>query len=201
MEVFIFILLMKYFLCFQIAHLESFSQINSGPNLTSHYLDISEFDQNDVMHLSIIVYSGEMDKIIHYGFSDNTSIKSNLLTYTIDTTSTEHSYSSKNKNHKNSYTTPYNKYYYDIKKVENAKYLLIKCTGYTGTSMEYVFLPMSSTNFYIVFGIIFAICIASIIIYIVCIIRKKRMEDDLLEKKADLQPMVPQDNQPAYSNY
>lgn len=67
--------------------------------------------------------------------------------------------------------------------------------------MEYVFLPMSSTGFYIVFGIIFAICIASIIIYIVCIIRKKRMEDDLLEKKADLQPMVPQDNQPAYNNY
>jgi len=87
MEAFIFILLMKYFLCFQIAHLESFSQTNSGPNLTNHYLDISEFDQNDVMHLSIIVYSGEMDKIIHYGFSDNTSIKSNLLTYTIDTTS------------------------------------------------------------------------------------------------------------------
>lgn len=38
-----------------------------------------------------------MDKIIHYGSSDNTSIKSNLLTYTIDTTSTEHAYSTKKK--------------------------------------------------------------------------------------------------------
>ena len=97
MKAFIIILLMNYFLCFQTAHLESFSLLSSGSNITNYYLDISEFDQNDVMHLSIIVYSGEMDKIIHYGFSDNTSIKSNLLTYTIDTTSTEHSYSTKKK--------------------------------------------------------------------------------------------------------
>ena len=131
----------------------------------------------------------------------HTSIKSNLLTYTIDTTSTEHSYSTKKTTKKNSYTKPANRYYYDIKKVENAKYLLIQCTGNTGTSIKYMFMPMSSIVFYIIYGIIFAICIASIIIYIVCIIRKKRMEDNLIGKKADLQPMVPQDNQPTYSNY
>ena len=42
------------------------------------------------MHLAIVVISGVIDKNIHYGFSDNTSISTNLLTFTIDTTSSEY---------------------------------------------------------------------------------------------------------------
>ena len=92
MKAIIFILLMNYFICYQMVHFKSFSLSSSESNITTNYLDISEYDQNDVMHLVIIVKSWEIDKSIHYGFSDNTSIASNLLSYTADTTSSESSY-------------------------------------------------------------------------------------------------------------
>ena len=44
------------------------------------------------MHLVIILKKGEIDKIIHYGFSDKTSISSNLLSYKADTKSSESFY-------------------------------------------------------------------------------------------------------------
>ena len=79
MKAIIFIFLMNYFFCYQIVHLKSFSSLSSDSTARNHYLDISNYDQNDEMHLAIVVKSGEIDKSIHYGFSDNTSISTNLL--------------------------------------------------------------------------------------------------------------------------
>ena len=160
-------LLVKYFLCFQMVYLKSFSSFVSETNITTYHLDISDYEQNDVMHLCIIVMVGEINKLISYGFSDETSITSNLLKYTIDTTSSE-SFTKKGKSSK-THSTTYTegmKYYYDIEKVENAKYLLIQCTGYTGVSIEYEFMPMSAIGFYILFGVLFVVCYAGIFIYI-----------------------------------
>jgi len=102
-------------------HLNSFSLLSSEPkpNITTNYLDISEFEQDDVMHLAIVVKHGEIDKIIHYGFSDNTSVSTNFLTYKADTISTEQgtSKSKSSKSHTTNYT-PITKYYYDIKKAK-----------------------------------------------------------------------------------
>ena len=92
MKAIIIFVLLKYFLCYQMVHLKSFSSLNSESNITTQYLDISEFEQNDEMHLVIIVKKGEIDKNIHYGFSDKTSISSNLLSYKADTKSSESFY-------------------------------------------------------------------------------------------------------------
>ena len=94
------------------------------------------------------------------------------------------------------------KYYYDIKKAENAKYLLIKCTGYTGSSIEFTFNPMSSIVMYIIIGVILFLCFASSIVYICWNSKKEeRLDNKIIEQKTDLAPINPTDNQPAYSNY
>ena len=198
MKAFIFIFLMNYFFCYQIVHLKSFSSLSSESSARTHYIDISEFDQNDEMHLAIVVISGVIDKSIHYGFSDNTSISTNLLSYTKDTTSSEYfctKSSSRNKKSKCGH-----RYYFDIKKAENAKYLHIQYTGYTGSSISFNFMPMSSIGFYILYAVIIIVCIAICGIYYYYYKRKKRM-DNILDQKTDVVPMIPEDNQPAYSNY
>jgi hypothetical protein len=204
MKAIIFILLMNYFICYQMVHFKSFSLSSSESNFTTNYLDISEYDQNDEMHIVIIVKKGEIDKIIHYGFSDQTSITSNLLSYTADTTSSESFYTKGGKTanpHKSS-TIPAMKYYYDIKKVENAKYLLIQCTGFTGSSIEYSLIPFSSITFYIIFGVIAFVCLAALITYIIWkIIKEKNSDNIIIQKNTDLAPITPQDNQPTYNNY
>jgi hypothetical protein len=94
------------------------------------------------------------------------------------------------------------KYYYDIKKAENAKYLLIQCTGYTGSSIEFSFSPMSSIVMYIIIGVILFLCLASAIVYICWNSKKEeRLDNKIIEQKTDLAPINPTDNQPAYSNY
>ena len=199
MKAIIFILLMNYFFCYRMVHLKSFSSLSSDPGEKTHYLDISEFDQNDEMHLAIVVISGVIDKNIHYGFSDNTSISTNLLTFTIDTTSSEY-FCSSSKSRK-SHSKCGHRYYFDIKKTENAKYLLIQCTGYTGSSISYSFMPMSSIGFYILYAVIIIVCIAIICIYLNYRKRKAREDNNLLDQKTDLAPMIPEDNKPSYNNY
>ena len=63
MKAIIIFLLMNYFLCSNVIY----------------YLDISKYDQNDSMHLAIVVHSGKIDKVIYYGFSNERPATSNLL--------------------------------------------------------------------------------------------------------------------------
>jgi hypothetical protein len=180
-------------------HLKSFTSLSSDPVEKTRYLDISEYDQNDKMHIAIVVISGVIDKNIHYGFSDNSTISTNLLTYTIDTTSSEY-FCTSSKSRKSKSKCGH-RYYFDIKKTENAKYLLIKCTGFTGSSISFDFMPMSSIGFYILYAVIFIVCIAGFCIYLNYHKRKERVDNKLLEQKTDLVPMIPEDNQPSYNNY
>ena len=198
MKAIIFISLMNYFFCYQIVNLKSFSSLSSESSAKTKYLDISKFDQNDEMHLAIVVISGVIDKSIHYGFSDNTSISTNLLSYTKDTTSSEY-FCSSSKSSKSKSRCGH-RYYFDIKKAENAKYLHIQYTGYTGSSISFNFMPMSSIGFYILYAVIIIVCISICDIYYYYYKRKKRM-DNILDQKTDVVPMIPEDNQPAYSNY
>ena len=115
MKAIIIFLLINYFLC---------------SDTTIGYVDISKYDQNDSMHLAIVVRSGKIDKFIHYGYSNEKSTPLNIFTYTKETTSSESFCSGDDYN---SYCGT--RYYYDIKKEENKKYLAIQCTGYTGNSI------------------------------------------------------------------
>ena len=178
MKAIIIFLLINYFLC--------------SDSTIIGYVDISKFDQNDSMHLAIVVRSGKIDKIIHYGYSNEKSTSTLTLSYTKDTTSTESFCSGDDYN---GYCGT--RYYYDIKKEENKKYLVIQCTGYTGDSIDYSFLPMSAIGFYIMYIAIALVCIAICIIYGCYYYRKK------IKKNNDGQtPMIPKDyQQPSNDNY
>ena len=181
MEAIIIFLLMNYFLC--------------SDSTTIGYVDTSKFDQNDSIHLAIVVKSGKIDKIIHYGYSNEKPTSSNILIYTKDTTSTESFCSGDDYD---GYCGT--RYYYDIKKEENKKYLVIQCTGYTGDSIEYSFLPMSAIGFYILYIAIFIICIAICCIY-GCYYYKKKSKANNDLQKIGLAPMIPSNYQHPYNNY
>ena len=177
MKAIIIFLLINYFLC--------------SDSTTIGYVDVSKFEQNDSMHLAIVVRSGKIDKIIHYGYSNEKSTSTLTLSYTKDTTSTESFCSGDDYN---GYCGT--RYYYDIKKEENKKYLVIQCTGYTGDSIDYSFLPMSAIGFYIMYIAISLVCIAICIIYGCYYYRKK------IKKNNDGQtPMIPNDYQHPNDNY
>ena len=178
MKAIIIFLLINYFLC--------------SDSTIIGYVDISKFDQNDSMHLAIVVRSGKIDKIIHYGYSNEKSITS--LSYTKDTTSSE-SYCSGD----DDYSYCGTRYYYDIKKEENQNYLVIQCTGYTGESIDYSFLPMSAIGFYIMYIVIALVCIAICCSY--GYYYKKKLKKNNVKQKTVQTPMIPKDYQPSNDNY
>ena len=196
MKALIITLLMSCFLCSEMIHLKSFTSL-SAQTLTK-YIDISSFNQNDVIHLVIIVVSGTMDKQISYGFFDHVPLVSDILSYTIDTTSSS-SYC--NDEDIYYYRECGNKYYFDIKKVENAKYLSMRITGYTGTSITYSLLPMSSTAYYIIGAVIFVVCIAICVAIGYCRMKRARLNNNLLENRTGQASMIPQENQPPSAYY
>ena len=62
-------------------------------------------------------------------------------------------------------------------------------------------MPMSSIGFYILYAVIIIVCIAIICIYLNYRKRKAREDNNLLDQKTDLAPMIPEDNKPSYNNY
>jgi len=195
MKSIIIFLLMNCFLCSGSAHLKAFSSLSSGSTIMD-YVDISKFDQNDSMHLAIVVISGKIDKIINYGYSDEKSISPDLLSYTKKPTSSESFCGGGDDDYEN-YCG--NRYYYDIKKEENKKYIVIQSTGYTGKSIEYSFLPMSAIGFYLMYFAIFVVCIVICCIYGCYYSHKKAKE--YKSENADRTSMIPNDSQNTSDNY
>ena len=181
MKAIIIFLLMNYFLCSNIIH----------------YQDISKYDQNDSMHLAIVVYSGKIDKVIYYGYSDENPTTSNLLSYKKDTTSSEN-FCTGGEDEEGECGT---RYYFDIKKQENAKYLVIQCTGFNGGVIEFSFLPMSSIGFYLLYIAIFIVCVAICCITVYCHNKKRKMSNITQDQKTGQTPLIPQDSQTANGNY
>ena len=183
MKAIIIFLLMNYLLC---------------SNLIK-YVDISKYDQNDSMHLAIVVYSGKIDKVIYYGFSNENPTSSNLLSYKEDTTSSEN-FCTGGEDEDGECGT---RYYFDIKKKENAKYLVVQCTGYNGGSIEFSFLPMSAIGFYLLYLAIFIVCVAICISYGFYRSRKSKKNNKNItqNQKTGQTPLIPEDSQKANGNY
>ena len=181
MKAIIIFLLMNYFLCSNIIY----------------YKDISKYDQNDSMHLAIVVHSGKIDKVIYYGYSDENPTTSNLLSYKKDTTSSEN-FCTGGEDEEGECGT---RYYFDIKKQENAKYLVIQCTGFNGGVIEFSFLPMSSIGFYLLYIAIFIVCVAICCITVYCHNKKRKMSNITQGQKTGQTPLIPQDSQTADGNY
>ena len=175
MKAIIIFLLMNYFLCSNIIH----------------YKDISKYDQNDSMHLAIVVHSGKIDKVIYYGYSNE------IPTNKKDTTSSEN-FCTGGEDEEGECGT---RYYFDIKKQENAKYLVIQCTGFNGGVIEFSFLPMSSIGFYLLYIAIFIVCVAICCITVYCHNKKRKMSNITQDQKTGQTPLIPQDSQTADGNY
>ena len=182
MKAIIIFLLINYFLC--------------SDTTKIGYVDCSKFDQNDSMHLAIVVRAGKMDKIIHYGYSNEKSLVS--LSYTKDTTSSE-SFCTGDDDYGYSDSYCGTRYYYDIKKEENKNYLIIQITGFTGDSIDCSFLPMSSIGFYIMYVVIALVCIAICCAY--GYHYRKKMQKNNAEQKTSQTPMIPKDYQTSNDNY
>mgnify|MGYP006873169505 FL=1 len=194
MKIIIIFLLMNFSIYSGIVNLKSFSSLDSDSTKIG-YIDISKYDQNESMHLAIVVMVGKIDKIINYGFSDENPSKSNVLSYSKDTTSSE-SFCSGGEDFDGDCGT---RYYYDIKKEENKKYLIVQCTGYTGESISFSFLPMSAIGFYILYIFIFLVCVGICVGVFIYQRRKAKAKNNDLNKGPVHTSLMPQDNQ--YSNY
>ena len=162
------------------------------------YVDISKYDQNDSMHLAIVVISGKIDKVIYYGYSNEKPTSSNLLSYKEDTTSSE-DFCTGGEDEDGECGT---RYYFDIKKKENAKYLVVQCTGYNGDSIEFSFLAMSAISFYLLYIAIFIVCVAICCISFFSYNRKlKKNKNITQDQKTGQTPLIPEDSQKTTGNY
>lgn len=199
MKAIIFALLMLYSLCYEMVEVKSSNFYSFASGTTKvQYIDVSKYGQNDVIHFVFIVKNGQMDKSITFGFSDSIPTVSTPRPYTKSTTSTE-SYCTDNDDYYYESECGY-KYYYDIEKKENKKYIVIEFTGFTGTSLTYNFMSMSSITFYIIFGVvIFVICV---IIIVVFNIRRRRAKSTTIASyptPAQTALVPPPENQPYVS--
>lgn len=77
----------------------------------------------------------------------------------------------------------------------------MRFSGYTGTSITYNLLPMSSTVYYIIAAVIFVVCCAICVAIGYCRMKRARMNNNLLEHRTGQAPMIPQDNQPPNAYY
>ena len=179
--------------CIEMPHLKklNFSSFASGKT-GSGYIDISEYKLNDEIHLVFFVIYGEMDKIIKYGFSDPIPTIDMVLPYETDTTSSEYYCVSEDQGDYVTTKECGHKYYYDIKKVENKKYIEIRYTGMTGTSITYEKMSLSATHFYIIYAVIAVVCVAGCVIYV--IIQRKRRERNMIGPNTSpvQTPIIPQ---------
>lgn len=200
MKAIIITLLMSSFFCSEMITLKSFSSLSTDTTL-NQYLDVSQYQQNDVIHLVIFVVSGKMDKQISYGFYSQLPKVSITLPYKKDTTSSESYCVGDDDDYYYRDRECGIKYYYDIKKVENGKYFCIRITGYTGKDIKYSLLPMSSIAYYIIYAVIIIACIAISCACAYCRWKKARMNNNLLDQKTGQSPMIPQDNQPSNAYY
>ena len=138
---------------------------------------------------------GKMDKEINYGFSDSIPTLRISLPFSKSPT-----YSESNDDNNGQ------KYYYDIEKTKNAKYLVIKYKGFQSTYSSNLKIENMrfSSIFYIIIGYSFiGIFLVGKTIFSCykCIKMKPENNKDYDTKNGEIQsPLTPQDNQPYNSN-
>jgi hypothetical protein len=152
-------------------------------------VDCSDYKEKETIHLLIQVVDGEMDKLIHFGFSNEEPNESTSLPYTVNTKASHHYCSGEDSDNECGH-----EYYYDIEKKENTKFMRIKITGYTGSSLYVVKTIASFYTTLIIFGVI---TLLLIIVTIYCRCRYSRRKSTSIESQKNL---MPSEDTP-YSNY
>ena len=168
----ILILLLSYSFCNipHIYYLEKYGEVKSTSRRGIVYLNIEDFQLKDTIYILFNVVNGAMATRIEYGYDDLAPEDLNIyLEHTMVPTMNAESQTDTFTEH--TYTL---KYYYDIEKEENKKFLIIRYCDFDG---EYLEIENTKVNWartvlIIVFG---SIGIIILIIVIICyIIRCKR---------------------------
>ena len=188
MKLIIITLLISYYLCTKITNLNGYSSFASGEDGIIN-IDISRYELNDVIHFVIYIVDGEMNKAIYYGFTNNSNdISNTFLIYSAST-----SYSGSYCSWEDADYECGHEYYYDIKKIENKKYLRLKYSDYTGSSFYYNQMSTSILTIYLIFAIIFIVCyIGLCIFYFIYRYKKKSNTSNSTQEPI----LIPKDNQP-----
>ena len=166
----ILILLLYYYISNiqDIYYLEKYGEVKTTSKKGMVYLNIEEFKEKDTIYILFTSVNGDMKTKIEYGFND---LAPEDLTMVLDHSMTP---SLKAESDTDSVTEYILKYYYDIEKEENKKFLIIRYCDFDG---EYLEIENTKVNWartvlIIVFG---SIGLIILIIVIICyIIRCKR---------------------------
>ena len=91
------------------------------------YLNAENFNKNNKIHILLHAYDSDVDKEIHYEFSDN--LPNDDFKPSISKKPDAKYSGYIEEDYDDEYSRRESKYYYDIKKNVSAKYLIIKYTG------------------------------------------------------------------------
>ena len=203
MKSIIFFLLIYYSFC-QIYELEKYGTIETKLQNGLIYLNTEDFLIGDTVHIQFNAVNGYMNQKIYYQFyftkPNSTFIPSKSMNATFSTATETNTITKK-------------KYYYDIKKGEDGKYLIISYSGfYSRYANAYLKIEHTRVNwktvsliiFFIVLGLffIFALTFTVIIVIIIAIHLSRNVHDYEPIQLAYIPPSstTPQDNQPGQPN-
>ena len=163
------ILLISFSLCeIEIKELERYKSIEFNSRQGMIYLNIEEFEIYSTIHI-LFNTDGELKKEIQFEFNDTKPIHDYSLSDKMNFT-TQSNYVKQNKK-----TI---KYYYDIKKKENKKYLIFK---FFNVNAKNIIIENTEINLMItiviIISIVFACLVITIIITAFICIRKKRIKE------------------------
>ena len=128
----ILILLLSYSLCNiqDIYYLEKYGEVKTTSKKGIVYLNIEEFKEKDTIYILFTSVNGDMKTKIEYGFND---LAPEDLTMVLDHSMTP---SLKAESDTDTVTEYILKYYYDIEKEENKKFLIIRYSDFYGSYLE-----------------------------------------------------------------
>ena len=198
MKSFIITLLIYYCFCGELTHLKKYNYFSFSSEgisgITS--LKIEDVDLNDDIHILFIVREGTMNKEIYYGFSNEDSKNASSISLPYYKEPTYNEYFCADDHYCG------HKYYYDIEKTENAKYIIMKYNGYNGEYLDVDRMSLSANHYFIIYIVIIMICIAGCFIYYYYY-RKKKLMINMNKNIASNQTQTPlnvPDNQPNITN-
>ena len=130
------------------------------------YLNIQDFGMKETLHILFNAKKGYMNDIIYYDYSDKEPEDIDMnLTHSMDSTMNAETSNGNDIDYYYRKTDYTKKYYYDIEKVENKKFLIIRYSDFNG---EYLEIEHNRFNT-IILIIIIVSCVVGIIILIVII--------------------------------
>ena len=199
MKSIIFVLLIYNSFC-QIYELQKYGSVETTYSNGIVYLNTEDFSVGDTVYIQFNAVNGEMNPIIYYQFYNS---KPNL--------SFNPSKSMSASNRGNSETnvlgkvTYKEKYYYNIKKEENRKYLIISYSDFQGYSFGKSYLEIEHTK--VNWAITMIIIILSVIglsfiivIAFICIKRYKKKSKNLINYQATTPSYTPPSSIPPQYN-